>query len=73
MKTVGDILTPKQLKEVTKIINSIPNTNLRVAALKKYFKSIRRQLAKHKTLPDYLAYLVEAAAQHETAKAMKNN
>jgi len=59
------ILGPAQLKEVVRIVNSLPDSLERVRRLKDYFGTFADDLERQGVLPAYLAYAVEYMSQSQ--------
>jgi hypothetical protein len=55
---LGEILNTKQLREVTRIMNSTGDPIAQVQRLRDYFGTFREDLEKKEILPEYLAYAV---------------
>ncbi len=58
--TLGEILTDEQCKAVCEIVNKHQDSIERVAALKKYLRTLDADLQAKEIYPDYLAYVIEA-------------
>lgn len=74
--TLGQILSPGQIVEVKRILNSTADSVEQTARLRDYYGTFRDDLERQEILPEYLAYVTVFAAasvKSENANKRKKN